>query len=317
MTAVAPPGDRVLDLVRHGAVRSVYQPIVDLDTGVTVAFEALARGPRGHPLERPDLLFGAARAQGCVGELDEACQWSAIDGAASRGLRAPWSLFVNVEPAGIDWTVARADAATEAERGRYRAALDVSIMVEITERDLSLNPPALLRFVDRVRAWGGGIALDDVGAERASLALLPLLRPDVIKLDLRIVQQRPTRETAEIFAAVSAEAERSGAVILAEGIETADHLEFARGLGARLGQGWLLGRPGPLPEMSTVTAPAPGALPMERRAGLVLDASPFTLAAAHSTPRAARKALLIQISKHLEREALRLGRNAVVVTALQ
>ncbi|MDQ2755499.1 MAG: EAL domain-containing protein, partial [Actinomycetota bacterium] len=307
----------MLALVRSGAVRAVYQPIVDLGTGATVAFEALARGPRDHPLERPDQLFGAARAQGVVGELDEACRWSAINGAVSGGLRAPWGLFVNVEPSAVDWTMKRVGARSERARQRRRVARDLSLVVEITERDLTVNAPALLRYVDQVRSWGYGIALDDVGAERSSLALLPLLRPDVIKLDLSIVQQQTTGDIAEIVVAVNAEAERSGAVILAEGIETEKHLEFARGLGARLGQGWLLGRPGPLPDLSNMTAPAPGAIPIEHRPGLVLDASPFALAAAHSTPRAARKALLIQISKHLEREALRLGRNAVVVTALQ
>ena len=46
--------------------------------------------------------------------------------------------------------------------------------------------------------------------------------------------------------AVRAEAERSGAVILAEGIETEAHLRRAEAIGARLGQGWLFGRPGPL-----------------------------------------------------------------------
>jgi len=295
----------------------VYQPIVDLDTGATVAFEALARGPQDHPLERPDPMFDAARAQGCVGELDEACQWSAITGALSAGLRAPWSLFVNVEPAGIDWTVTRADAAAQPNRQRHLDAGHLPIVVEITERDLPVNPPALLRFVDRVRALGCGIALDDVGAQRASLALLPLLRPDVIKLDLRVVQQRPTADIAEIVAAVNAEAERSGAIVLAEGIETEEHLELARGLGARLGQGWLLGRPGALPALSTLPAPGPGAVLIRERGGLVLEGSPFAVAATHSIPRTARKRLLIEISKHLEREALRLGANAVVVTALQ
>jgi EAL domain-containing protein (putative c-di-GMP-specific phosphodiesterase class I) len=44
-----------------GGIRSVFQPIVDLDTGAVVAYEALARGPES-PLERPDALFAAARA---------------------------------------------------------------------------------------------------------------------------------------------------------------------------------------------------------------------------------------------------------------
>ncbi len=317
MTVVAPAGIPVLDLVRSGGIRSVYQPIVDLDTGATVAFEALARGPRDHPLETPDLMFGAARAQGCVGELDEACRWSAINGAVLGGLHTPWTLFVNVEPSAINWTMTQVEATSERAQRRRRVLRDLPLVVEITERDLLVNAPALLRYVDQVRSWGFGIALDDVGVERASLALLPLLRPDVIKLDLSLVQQRPTGDIAEIVSAVNAEAERSGALVLAEGIETSQHLEFARGLGARLGQGWLLGRPGPLPDLSALPAPAPGAVPVRNRTGFVLDGSPFAVAAAHSTPRTARKHLLMEFSKHLEREGLRLGSNAVVVASFQ
>lgn len=315
----------VLDIVRAGDVRSVYQPIVDLDTGGTVAFEALARGPREHPLERPDLLFAAARAAGCVGELDQVCRRAAVDGAVAGGLAAPWTLFVNVEPAGIDWALA---GVAESQRSM---PVDLPVMVEITERNLTDDPVRLLRFVERVRAMGCGIALDDLGAERESLALLPLLRPDVIKLDLSLVQQRPTGDVAEIFSAVNAEAERSGATVLAEGIETEEHLEFARGLGARLGQGWLLGRPGPLPDTlpdalpnrlpDTVPIawadPPIKVVPITARAPLDLDDTPFAAATARSAARAARKPLLIEISKLLESQAMRQGTSVIVVATLQ
>jgi EAL domain-containing protein (putative c-di-GMP-specific phosphodiesterase class I) len=62
---------RILD---HGLVRSVYQPIVDIDSEEVVGYEALARGPEGSTLERPDLLFATARATGDVEALDWACR---------------------------------------------------------------------------------------------------------------------------------------------------------------------------------------------------------------------------------------------------
>ena len=91
------------------------------------------------------------------------------------------------------------------------------------------------------------MALDDVGAEPASLAVMPFVRPDVIKLDLRLVQGRTTAEVARIVNAVRAQAELTGARILAEGIETRRHAEIARTLGATIAQGYLYGRPGVLP----------------------------------------------------------------------
>src|ERR1700727_2968697 len=83
-------------------VRSVYQPIVDLRSGDVVGYEALARGPVGGGFERPDLLFAAARERGLTAELDWACRAAAFEGALAAGLRAPSTLFVNVEPYAID-----------------------------------------------------------------------------------------------------------------------------------------------------------------------------------------------------------------------
>jgi EAL domain-containing protein (putative c-di-GMP-specific phosphodiesterase class I) len=130
------------------------------------------------------------------------------------------------------------------------------VVLEITERALATRPAELLRTVERVRSVGWGVAVDDVGAEAMSLAFMPLLRPDVVKLDLRLVQERPGPAIAEIMNAVNAHAERTGSVVLAEGIEDEAHLAMARALGATLGQGWLFGRPGPGP----VEGAVPGSL---------------------------------------------------------
>ena len=103
-----------------------------------------------------------------------------------------------------------------------------------------------------MRRAGWKVALDDVGADSASLALMPFLRPEVVKLDLRLVQQRPDADVAGIVAAVNAYAQRSGALVLAEGIEHDQHLQIARSLGATLGQGWLFGRPGPAADVTVL-----------------------------------------------------------------
>src|SRR5690242_4216483 len=87
--------DRILGERR---LRSVYQPIVHLDTGEVAGYEALARGPEGSPLERPDRLFAAAAAAGRTAELEWACREAALAGALAGGLDAPRALFLNVEP---------------------------------------------------------------------------------------------------------------------------------------------------------------------------------------------------------------------------
>ena len=234
-------------VLERAAVRSLYQPIVEIDSGMTVAYEALARGPRGSLLEQPGDLFRVALRHGRSAELDWTCRAAALRGAREAGVEPPLTLFVNVEPSAL------ASACPAQLRADVRPGGDLAVVVELTERALTARPAELLRVVGELRAAGWGIALDDVGADVRSLALMPLLRPEVIKLDLRLVPRQASDEIAEIVNAVNAESERTGALVLAEGVETEAHLATARAMGATLAQGWLFGRP-------ASSCPAPAAL---------------------------------------------------------
>ncbi|MDO9379641.1 MAG: diguanylate cyclase [Nocardioidaceae bacterium] len=297
----------ISEIVRTGDVRSVYQPIIRLATGEVVGYEALARGPEG-PMASPLAMFAAASAEGCLAELDAACRAAALRGAAELGLAAPLTLFVNVEPDVLD--TAALDQLLGLAEGTPSS---LQVVLEITERSLAARPAELLRTVDRVREMGWRVALDDVGAEAASLAFMPLLRPDVVKLDLRLVQQRPGPAVAEIMNAVNAYAERSGALVLAEGIEDDRHVTMALALGATLGQGWRFGRPAPhaAPDLPVGELLLPVARP---RADAV---SPFTCLPEQLPLRVSPKSLLIEVSKQLEREAMRVGETCVVASTFQ
>ena len=103
--------------------------------------------------------------------------------------------------------------------------------------------------------------------------------------------------------------------MLAEGIETAEHLRTARAFGATVGQGWYFGRPGPPSPLPAFSAAAP--LPVVPRRPGSDDPSPFDLAAAQRPVRAADKRLLIEISKQLEAQAYAAGDSAIVLAAFQ
>ncbi|KQS73713.1 diguanylate cyclase domain-containing protein [Modestobacter sp. Leaf380] len=297
------------DVLAEGSVTSVFQPIVDLDSGRVVAYEALARGPQG-PLHRPDDLFAAARAAGRLAELDALCRSAAFQAAVTQGLLAPLTVFVNVEPEVLD-SAPLADLLAIAEA----APAELRIVVEITERALATRPAELLQTVQRIREIGWGLALDDVGADSMSLAFMPLLRPDVVKLDLRLVQERPGPEVAEIMNAVNAYAERTGALVLAEGIETEEHLVKALALGATLGQGWMFGRPQPGPATQFATAEL--VLPPVAADPPGVDVSPFACLPPGTVLRRSPKLLLIELSKQLERHAMRLGETCVIASTFQ
>ncbi len=92
LPTLAPRADRsstVAGVIAAHGVRSVFQPIVDLTTRAVLGHEALARGPVGTAWESPAALFGGARAEGVLTELDEACRSSAFRAARDLGIRRP------------------------------------------------------------------------------------------------------------------------------------------------------------------------------------------------------------------------------------
>ena len=302
--------ERELDRILAGdLIRSVYQPLVDLDGGGIVAYEALARGPAGSILESPEALFETALATGREVELDWACRVAAVDGAIRAGLPSSIALFINIEPSSLGRPVPAANQET-----LERARQELHIVLEITERALAARPAELLAAAEKLRATGWAIALDDVGAEDASAAFMPLLRPDVIKLDLGLIQGGSSARAAAQLSAVIAEAERTGAIILAEGIETEKHELTARALGATIGQGWRFGRPAALPERFDLHAESLGSL---RLLDTTISPTPIEAVFPGRRPRIATKRDLIGLSRHLERWANAVPGGAVVLAALQ
>lgn len=298
---VAEELDRILSA---GLVHSVYQPIVRLATREIVAFEALARGPEGSLLATPDALFRAARRFGRLVELDWACRVAAVQGALAAGLERPVVLFVNVEP-----EVLLAEAPLGSFEVFEEARDRLQVVMELTERALTARPAALLRLVDGVRQLGWWVALDDLGVDPRSVALLDLVRPEVVKLDLAVTQQRVCSPWyAGVVCGAMAYAERSGAVLLAEGVETEEHVGLATARGATFAQGWHFGRPGPL-----AVPPRPKA-PLQlrryrsgRRYGSLGQTGPFSLASEAHGVLEAPGSVLYGISRFLEQEAHTLG----------
>jgi EAL domain-containing protein (putative c-di-GMP-specific phosphodiesterase class I) len=282
---------------------STLQPIVTLPDGGVVGFEALARWPA---LDNPSPadVFAYASTNGQLVMLDHLCIDAAIHAALARRLPHGTTLAINCEPETP--YVRPADNAVLA-RGRD----ELQIMFELTERHLLDHPHALLAKVAALRQDGFTIALDDVGAHPDSLALLDVLSPDVVKLDLHLVQSQPRRDQTRILAAVLAHHERTGATILAEGIETDDHLEQALALGATLGQGYKYTAAGPIDE--TYAWPMPAQTPP----AVLVAASPFDLLTSAMTLRTGRKKTLLAFSRHIEDQARYTADPPMVLATLQ
>lgn len=234
--------DRQLaELLDARAVHMVFEPVVDLLTGQVVALEARARGPEGSALAAPRALFAAARRVGRVGELDWVCRAAAFAAFMDAGVLPSVSLLVDVEPEAIG-SACPADVAPTITRAESR----LRVYVEVDDRALVADPAGVLAAVDRARLMGWGVAIGNVGSSPAPIAMLPIVGPDVVKIDLRRLRGVSREDSSAILAGVLRHAERTGAAVVAEGVDSRDDADWARALGAVCGQGRHLGEAGPL-----------------------------------------------------------------------
>jgi len=236
-----PDGQRVLDVIASGRVSVAFQPIVDLNDGMIVAYEALTRLEPDSGFSNPGELFQAAAANGLLWELESLTRSAAIETAA--GWPADIRLFLNTTPAVF------ADARFfDALRGAISRSQGLSaerIVLEITELSDEQDFPGLAEQVIRLKDAGFEVAIDDAGAGTSGLNRMMVLRPKWIKLDRTFVHgvdSDPYRQNLVRFFVHFARL--SGVSVIAEGIESKVELSTVIGLGARYAQGYYLGRPG-------------------------------------------------------------------------
>jgi EAL domain-containing protein (putative c-di-GMP-specific phosphodiesterase class I) len=226
--------ERVLDDPGAG-LDLAFQPVVDLQRGVVVGYEALAR-LAGPPSAPPDRWFAAAAGEGLAARLEALVLERALPTRAA--LPPDCFLSVNLNPnLVLDRTV----------QGVLDGAGELpGVVLELTEHDRIDDYARLRRALTRLRACGATIAMDDAGAGYAGLASLLALRPDLVKLDRSLIAgidvDPVKRELVELLATMAG---RMDAWVLAEGIERVEELDTLVRLGVPLGQGFLLGRPMP------------------------------------------------------------------------
>jgi EAL domain-containing protein (putative c-di-GMP-specific phosphodiesterase class I) len=297
--------DSVLDeaITGNGLV-TAFQQVVSLPSGEVIGYEALARWPATKSVTPLDII-SYAKSTGRLNLLDRACIRAAAQGALRGNSTPGMLLLVNSEPA-----TACADLATDVDV--MRAADSFRLAFEITERGLFNNPRALLRKIDVLRSLGIAIALDDIGAHPDSLAMLDVVAPDILKLDIGLVQQQPDRIQARTIAAILTYHERTGAVICAEGIETDEHLEQALTFGATLGQGYKFGAAGEL----SVRPAAFAWRPREKRTQTSTTPSIFDIAAVGRVVRTVRQPTLIGLVNHMQNLAATAEIPPIVLSAI-
>jgi len=243
---------------------AAFQPIWNLTTHQVLGFEALARPADEYGLMGPSDAFEGAARLGRVDELDALCRESAL--AQVRDLPDGVLLFLNIAPEVFahDGETSKRLRREVESAGLHPARVVIELPENLHERIALSDGP-----VQDLRDHGFQLALDDFGSGESPLGLLSRIRPDYVKIDRDVVSSAHTGGPGRaVLAAIVSYAAESGALVIAEGIETAEILNHlvraaktssgkARFVG---GQGYLLGRPDldpPWRHIPAITWPLP------------------------------------------------------------
>jgi EAL domain-containing protein (putative c-di-GMP-specific phosphodiesterase class I) len=221
-------------------VGTVFQPIVDMATGETRAYESLSRFS-SDPAHGPDWWLEVAHGLEVGLDLEMAMLKQALSTAGRADFAVPITL--NASPALL-------------QSGALLPILDSidtgTLGIEVTEHAVVRDYEQLLVAVAALKERGHLVFIDDAGAGFASFRHVLELDPDAVKLDIsltRNIDQDATRHS--LAAALYDFASRQGIRLVVEGVETEAEAQCLRQLGYQYAQGYLFGRPAPASEFPT------------------------------------------------------------------
>jgi EAL domain-containing protein (putative c-di-GMP-specific phosphodiesterase class I) len=231
-------------LLEPGRLSVVFQPIFEVGVASPQlhALECLIRGPAGTNAERPAVLFEYVRRKRAEAAVDRACVATALAEAGRLPGRPRVSVNVHASTLGRDlgFPAYLLDQAAAAGIEGHR------LVVEIVEHAPPLDVPSFRRALERLRAAGVSIALDDVGLGQSNYKMILDVRPDIYKLDRYLVAgawSDPYRQV--ILDSLARMVRRLEARAVAEGVEDAHELVAVEAAGIDLVQGFFFARPMP------------------------------------------------------------------------
>lgn len=221
----------------------LYQPLVDLFSMEIIGLEALARWQ--HPQDGvigPDKFIGIMENSGMIIELGaqviaQACR----DLAQMRDYKPSFSISVNLSPrqlhdSGLVETLEWQLRSNQVDPRRLK--------IEITENSLIEDVEENIAILNQLKEMGLTLSIDDFGTGYSSLSYLKMLPVDELKVDRRFINDITVDlDDREITAAVIAMAHKLQLKVVAEGIETAEQLDFLRRNHCDIGQGYLFSKP--------------------------------------------------------------------------
>lgn len=215
-----------------------FQPIYSSPSMKILGFEALSRPSTNTSLSNPELFFKAALAFGVYTDIEKLA-WRKAFGEWRKRL-GQGKLFLNCTP----YFIGNNPMGKE-----FFAGLGVDprhVVIELTERAAIHNQDLFVEKLNELRGLGMQIAVDDVGSGFASLDTVAAVRPDYVKIDLKLIRDINFNSLKKnIVQAIITFCHQSDIITVAEGIEERAELQTVCDLGVDAVQGYLLGKPSP------------------------------------------------------------------------
>lgn len=239
--------------IAQGDVQPWFQPIVDLETGSVAAQEALARWSLDSVAVSPGEFIAVAEESGVIVDLGRHLMRAAVHRAAAL----PGGPAVSINLSARQFATGQLEQLVEDALEEF--GLDPSrLWLELTESALVEAVDVAAATFKRLRRSGVRVAIDDFGTGFSSLVHLRSFEVDVLKVDMRFVQEVDVNQRdARIVSGVVGLATSLGIDVVAEGVETAAQHRVVRELGCRYGQGYWFARPDAAFHPALVTVPAP------------------------------------------------------------
>jgi EAL domain-containing protein (putative c-di-GMP-specific phosphodiesterase class I) len=226
-----------------------YQPKVDLHSGKIVGVEALARW--NHPelgFVPPDEFIPLAEHSTLITPLTMLMLRRALRaGERWRAAVGEFSVAVNISPRSL------LDPGFVDEVAREIARTDLppsSLILEITETNLMTDPESAIAALQRLRAIGVRLSVDDLGTGYSSLAYLQRLPVDEIKIDRSFLSSFDEPSAQAVVGTIVDLGHRLGKQVVAEGVEVSASLDALRLLGCDCAQGYWIARPMPAEQLT-------------------------------------------------------------------
>ncbi|MGB7585779.1 MAG: EAL domain-containing protein [Terriglobales bacterium] len=223
-----------------------YQPILNLESRQTVGFEALVRWH--HPEQgvvSPSKFIEVAERAGLmvpIGKwvIDEACQRLRAWQSAYPALSA-LTMTVNLSAKQFAHADLRDDLKAAIQENHINPS---NLQIELTEADAQTDPKLTADLFTQLKHLGVRISIGDFGTGHSSLSWLRRSPLDELKIDRSLVANMPSdRSSFDVVNLTIILARELNLEVVAEGIETAVHLERVRRLGCELGQGYFFSKP--------------------------------------------------------------------------